>query len=439
MRLLALLLLSAVAPRALATGSASISLLSHLAKRASIDPLDISALPATWSRWGDGQKGWALPDKDQNAWIPVTKVRGVNLGGFLILEPWQARDTWAAMGCAQYDCEWECNEAKGLAEMQPKWENHWATFYSEQDFEQMKALGLNTIRIPLGYWIVDALIGADPFASGGMHYLKQVLRWARANNLYAILDLHGSPGSQTVRQSFTGHTVDQAGFFTTANYQKAWDCLTNLTIMSHLDPDFSNVVMLQVLNEPLQSTETDLTSVFYPMAQQAIRDAERQLGVTCLGIFPDCLAIQFMSTSWGSGDPSQHLKLPDWDHIAYDDHNYAGFIVKNATREAYLEYLCTNNRSTEMRGPVITGEWSLSTAGGGELDPSSPGAQQFFEEYAAAAISNAEKGAGWIFWSWSTQLKDSTKALWGYRDAVQAGYIPKDLDTIDRTICNRYS
>jgi aryl-phospho-beta-D-glucosidase BglC (GH1 family) len=123
--------------------------------------------------------------------------------------------------------------------------------------------------------MVDSLIGSDPFASGGMFYLKRILRWAKESSLFAILDLHGAPGSQTIHQSFTGHTVNEAGFFETANYQKAWGCLRNLTIMSHTDDDFSNgelcpllltylllrtiifeVVMLQVLNEPLQGTGT---------------------------------------------------------------------------------------------------------------------------------------------------------------------------------------
>lgn len=43
--------------------------------------------------------------------------------------------------------------------------------------------------------------------------------------------------------------------------------------------------------------------------------------------------------------------------------------------------------------PVITGEFSISTMGGGEMDPSSDGAQGFFEDFAAAAITSAEKGA----------------------------------------------
>lgn len=127
-----------------------------------------------------------------------------------------------------------------------------------------------------------------------------------------------------------------------------------------------------------------------------------------------------MDEKWGSGDPRSHLKLPSYDNLAYDDHNYAQWMVygSNATREGYLEYLCTNTRSSEFPptlrfpsiyglklmslctlladmddSPVITGEFSISTMGGGELDPASEGAQGFFQDFASAAIVSAEKGA----------------------------------------------
>ncbi|GAA5858650.1 hypothetical protein JCM1840_006500 [Sporobolomyces johnsonii] len=299
------------------------------------------------------------------AWIPVEKVRGVNLGGLFVLEPWMAETSWTNLGCSNYDSEWPCNQANGLSSMQSKWENHWNTFYNETDFQEMKRLGLNTVRVPLGYWTVDALIGTDYFASGSMKYVKQVLGWAKAAGLYVILDLHAAPGK-----------VSTAGFFTDANYERAYECLANWTTLAHTDDDFSTV----------------------------------------------------MDDWWGAGNPSTHINTSD--HIAYDDHNYAQWIVSssNQTRAGYLSYLSDSY-------PVITGEWSLSTIGGGELDPSSDGAQEFFQQFAAAQILNAEKGAGWVFWSWKTELNSAT---WGYWDAVQAGYIPENLATLNTSVCDGY-
>lgn len=110
-------------------------------------------------------------------------------------------------------------------------------------------------------WIVDSLIGSDPFAHGGMYYLKRVLRWATASSLSVILDLHGAPGSQQVHQSFTGHTVDKADFFSNENYQKAWDCLRNLTVMVHTDDDFSNGKLPSIISLSRIRTLTKLRSI----------------------------------------------------------------------------------------------------------------------------------------------------------------------------------
>ncbi|GAA5932473.1 hypothetical protein JCM10213_005328 [Rhodosporidiobolus nylandii] len=309
----------------------------------------------------------ALDGTKATAWIPVDKVRGVNLGGLFIAEP---------LGCTGYDDEWTCNEANGLDVMQPRWEKHWSTFYSMRDFNLMKRFGLNTVRIPLGYWSVDALVGSkDYFAKGKMKYVKQVVKWAK----------------QAVR-------------------------------------------VIQVVNEPLQDSSTDVTRVFYPGAQQAIRAAEASLGVSCSGSNASCLTIQFMDDWWGSGHPSSYIDTSD--RVAYDDHNYAQWIVPESqrTREGYLRYVCTNSRPTDMY-PLITGEWSLSTIGGGELDEGSEGSTQFFRDFFAASVVAAEKGAGQIFWSWKTELQSN---LWGYYDGVRAGYIPARMQNVNTSACDPY-
>lgn len=40
-----------------------------------------------------------------------------------------------------------------------------STFYTYSDFQQIKAVGLNSVRIPLGYWAVD-LESYEPYVQG---------------------------------------------------------------------------------------------------------------------------------------------------------------------------------------------------------------------------------------------------------------------------------
>ncbi|GAA5829996.1 hypothetical protein JCM3766R1_006733 [Sporobolomyces carnicolor] len=392
------------------------------------------------------------------AWIPVDKVRGVNLGSLFVIEPWMVPDTWNRMGCNGYTSERACNEAIGLDTLQPLYEKHWATFYSPDDFYEMKERGLNTVRIPLPYWTVDSVIADDePFARGSMRYVRQVVKWAKNAGLRVILDLHALPGRQTL-ESFAGDDTRAVSFFSNHNYDRAYEVLRNWTTLAHTDPDFSTgpssaffsllsssvhsdaltfgaVDVIEPVNEPKQGIQPGLLDVFYPQAQKAIRDTEKALGITCGGDGKQCLTIQYMADSWGSGNPVTHIDTDD--HFALDDHLYTQWIVpeNQRSRQGYLEFLCSTTRTTSQGGPTIAGEWSLSTIGGGELEPTSDGALGFFQKFAAAQIHAGERGAGWIFWSWKTELSSDT---WDYRRAVKAGHLPSHISKIDSSVCDGY-
>lgn len=60
-----------------------------------------------------------------------------------------------------------------------------------------------------------------------------------------------------------------------------------------------------------------------------------------------------MSKTWGSGDPSTHINTND--HVAYDDHPYAQWIVPEGqrTRKGYLDWLCTTDRMSESQSPRL--------------------------------------------------------------------------------------
>ena len=76
-----------------------------------------------------------------------------------------------------------------------KLKEHWDTWFTEQDFKDIAAAGLNHVRIPIGYWAFDVQEG-EPYIQGQLPYLQKALGWAEAAGLKVIVDLHGVPGSQ---------------------------------------------------------------------------------------------------------------------------------------------------------------------------------------------------------------------------------------------------
>ena len=51
------------------------------------------------------------------------------------------------------------------------------------------------MRLPIGYWAWEVGPG-EPYIQGQLPYLRNAVKWASANGLKLILDLHGVPGSQ---------------------------------------------------------------------------------------------------------------------------------------------------------------------------------------------------------------------------------------------------
>jgi hypothetical protein len=134
------------------------------------------------------------------------KIRGVNLGSLFIIEPWMCSQEWASMGCDGTKSEFDCMVKLGQDAGNAAFAKHWDSWITEEDLDQMKELGVNTVRVPVGYWIVEENVYKDSehFPQGGLAKLDRLAGWAADRGLYVILDLHGGPGAQEANQPFTG-------------------------------------------------------------------------------------------------------------------------------------------------------------------------------------------------------------------------------------------
>ena len=139
-------------------------------------------------------------------WAPSKgKMRGVNLGSHFVVEPWMIPIEWNFMGCANYSAENDCVVGLGQKKANANFKKHWDTWVSEKDVKDMASWGLNTIRIPVGWWIKEDLVNSnESFPQGGFYYLERICRWAANHGIYVVMDLHGAPGAQTRWQAFTG-------------------------------------------------------------------------------------------------------------------------------------------------------------------------------------------------------------------------------------------
>ncbi|KAJ7519263.1 hypothetical protein O6H91_20G031000 [Diphasiastrum complanatum] len=377
-----------------------------------------------------------------SAWLPYKQpIRGVNLGGLFIVEPWLQQDEWNSMGCGSQASEFDCVLQLGQSAANAAFLKHWDTWITQSDIQEIASVGLNTVRIPLGYWIKEDLVYSDSehFPQGAFPYLERVCTWARDAGLYIILDLHGAPGAQHAQNAFTGQFAPTAGFYVSWQYERAIQWLEWITQIIHTNKAFATVGAIELVNEPLQiAASPDVQSMinsYYPNAWTRIRAVEDKLGITP----NNRLHIQMMDAKWGSGNPNQGLN--DLYFALYDDHDY----VKRtpnvaANRDAYMQFSCHDDRGGNS--PVIVGEWSLSTADedGSQFSLGNSDAVSWYRNWWAAQVMSFEKQTGWIFWTWKVNwIGGRDDWRWGYQQAVQAGVIPTNpADAFTYNACNGF-
>ncbi|MCJ1475088.1 hypothetical protein MMC13_003748 [Lambiella insularis] len=367
-------------------------------------------------------------------YIPGFEIRGVNLGSMFIVEPWMASTEWATMGCGSAQSEFDCVSALGQSTANANWASHWSRWITDTDLAEMQSYGLNTIRIPVGYWIFEGLVYQDSehFPQGGLQYLENLCASATARGMYIIIDLHGAPGAQVAQQPFTGQFAPTAGFYVDYQYQRAYWFLGNMTdlIFNGQHPAYAGVGMIEIVNEPI-ANEPTLVSDYYPNALAAVRAVEAQYNV------PDAkkLNIQMMDQAWGAGNPNANL--PDLTLAAYDAHVYQKYEDPAPTTQAgYLSASC--NSGPAGNWPLVVGEWCISPATAVQSDSdfaTTAANAQFYRNWWSAQVQQYEQQDGWVFWSWKTDLGDYR---WDYQLAARSGVIPTDVGAAYQFDCAPY-
>ena len=117
------------------------------------------------------------------------KVRGVNLGGWLVAEPWITPSLFESAGEAAID-EYTLAQTLGKDAALSLLSGHWSSFITAGDLSAIAGAGLNHVRIPIGYWSVSPVDG-EPYVQGALDYLDQAIGWAGGAGLKVIIDLHG--------------------------------------------------------------------------------------------------------------------------------------------------------------------------------------------------------------------------------------------------------
>ena len=121
-----------------------------------------------------------------------TPVRGANIGGWLLLEPYLTPSIFEPFGGSVFD---EYTFTQNVANAGDILQSHWDSWASLEDFQKLANNGFNLVRIPIGYWAFQKYPG-DPYIQGAADYLEKAIGWARQTGLVVSIDLHGISSSR---------------------------------------------------------------------------------------------------------------------------------------------------------------------------------------------------------------------------------------------------
>ncbi|UZJ54291.1 hypothetical protein CBS101457_003611 [Exobasidium rhododendri] len=323
---------------------------------------------------------WNLTD-------PNTKMVGTSLGNWLVLERWMDEDWFVGVAGDDAWDEWSFTQSAGPTKALSALQEHWNTWVLESDIDTLKSIGINSVRIPIGYWAFVPVVSGEPYLaqSGQTEQLQKVLGWLYDRGMYAMIDLHGMPGSQNGDQS-SGHNTTNPTWFTDANIGYSYTVL-NATIAWIQASNYSSVVhSVCPVNEPHgYSDTTKLATItsYYESAYTMLKNAG------LIMMFHNAFATDPMSY-WQS-----FVTGKDPNYIAYNDNPYPGWFVTPpvTVQSTVINSVCAFAQdSVGYPVPVVMTEYSAINSIG----------TSFNEEYYNTQLSAYAWSGGSFFWNFKT-------------------------------------
>ena len=185
----------------------------------------------------------------------TNKIYGVNVGGWLVTEPFIVPGMYQQYatgddGTTAID-EYTLSQNMGN-NLTAAMTDHYNTFITEQDFMEMAEAGLNWVRIPIGFWAIETYSTEPYLGKVAWTYFVKAIQWARKYGLRINLDFHSLPGSQN-GWNHSGHqgTVNwMMSPMGMANAQRSLQYIRSIAQFI-AQPQYASVVqMFGFVNEP---------------------------------------------------------------------------------------------------------------------------------------------------------------------------------------------
>ncbi len=331
--------------------------------------------------------------------MKVRDIRGVNLGGWLVLEKWITPSVFRDLQAS--DEHSLCSEL-GVTETKTRLEEHRRTFITEKTIRQIQELGLNAVRVPVGYWLFDDV---DGYIGGAYRYVDKLFSWAKKYNLQILLCLHGAPGSQN-GWDHSGRAGEIGWRDTADNIQRTLNTIERICERYGRREQLFGV---ELLNEPHPTISLVDLMRYYRKASRVVRKHCRY-GVR-----------RVVSDAFRPKQMGRRIFFGGFRHTVLDQHMYQLFTPEDRALDFPHHLKKAREWGDELRRrtrfiPVVVGEWCAVLDGADQSGPSQNHTRIGKEEYVQYAMQQRRSfesaGCGWFYWTALTE----DKGLWSLLD-----------------------
>lgn len=376
------------------------------------------------------------------------KIKGVNLGNWLVLEKWMSP---ALFDGTTAEDEYYLPRQLSKEVYEARIKIHRSEYITERDFVTIKSKGMDAVRIPVPYFIFG---DREPFI-GCIEELDKAFCWAERYGLKVLIDLHTAPLGQ--------NGFDNGGICGVCKWSQSPEEVEFVfTVLARMAERYGNregLWGIEVLNEPVTENmwKTMNVSERYPAVDQKMAEGSAPNSIEFLKQFyleaydriraymPEekyvVIHDGFELKAW-----KDFMQEEKYKNVVLDTHQYLMVAEANGceqTIEGYKKYVEEHFKKEiqemEQYFPVICGEWCLfnslacgwDTKGGQsvlngldgkvESDVSDEEKKQIYREVAKAQLDAWNTGSGYFYWSYKLLTDTVNDAGWTGWDSWDFG------------------
>ena len=279
-----------------------------------------------------------------NASGTTVQLKGLNLGGWLVMEPWMCPADSGGLPDT-YSIITELDSRFGVATEQSLIRTYQTNWITTADLNNITNAGYNCVRVPV--WWGNFYSITNTTSSGWRPDAFAVLDWLVTNcasrGIYVVIDMHGVVGGQSTSDD-TGR--QNQNLYWTSSIDQSETAYMWTQIATHYNGN-SAVAGYDLINEPDGTTSTSVVWPIYNNLYNTIRSVDTSHIIIMEGTFGNW--------NW---DMLPNPSTYHWTNIVYSMHEYQNGGNTMAVLTGSTNQVNDFNSHKSWNVPDYIGEWN---------------------------------------------------------------------------------